>query len=250
MKKAMGQPKTVDTVERLSAVCPFPEPPDKGHIAHCLDVLETTWKQESTPSLTFHDDALDSLVRTVLSQNTNDKNRDRAYENLRRQYPDWGKVLSAKSEDVAEAIRIAGLSKTKAGRIRQILEKVKSAFGRLSLEEMKSWGNTEARLFLENLPGVGPKTAACVLLFDLHMPAFPVDTHVARVSRRIGWVPPKASPEAIQACMEASVSPDRYLGAHLNLILHGRNICRARKPACLACTLKDLCSTGKEQSGI
>jgi endonuclease-3 len=194
----------------------------------------------------FDDEPLDSLVRTVLSQNTNDTNRDRAYENLRRRFPDWKDILGAKTEEVAKAIKIAGLSNTKAGRLREILETVKMTFGVLSLEKMKQWDDSKARRFLEDLPGVGPKTAACVLLFDLHMPAFPVDTHVARVSRRIGWMPARSTPENIQGCLEHIIPPDRYLGAHLNLISHGKNICRARKPECLRCPIADLCLTGKE----
>jgi endonuclease-3 len=246
-QKTMDRPATVET-RRLSQQkeCPLWNLPDREQLLRCLDILERTWKQENSPSMNFDDEPLDSLVRTVLSQNTNDANRDRAYENLRRQFPEWEDILGAKTEEIAEAIKSAGLSNTKAGRIKEILETVKMTFGVLSLEKMKEWDGYRARRFLQALPGVGPKTAACVLLFDLHIPAFPVDTHIARVSRRIGWVPAKATPETIQECLEQIIPPDRYLGAHLNLIFHGRNICRARKPECHRCPIVDLCLTGKE----
>jgi endonuclease-3 len=243
----MAHQVSVDTQREPENGCPFPGSLDHAHLFQCLDILENLWKQESEPAMRFDDEPLDSLIRTVLSQNTNDVNRDRAYENLRKNYPDWKEVLNAETQDIAKAIKSAGLSNTKAGRIQQILGTVKETFGDLSLEKMKEWGNSEARRFLQNLPGVGPKTAACVLLFDLHMPAFPVDTHVARVSRRIGWVSSRATPEDIQTYLEARIPPGRYLGAHLNLIFHGRNICRARKPECLECPLKELCLTGKEK---
>ncbi|MGC9372251.1 MAG: endonuclease III domain-containing protein [Thermovirgaceae bacterium] len=242
----MARQATVETRGATPKECPLRTLPDRAHLLRCLDILERTWKQENAPSMRFDDEPLDSLVRTVLSQNTNDTNRDRAYENLRRRFPDWKDVLGAKTEEVAEAIKSAGLSNTKAVRIREILETVKMTFGVLSLEKMKEWDDSQARRFLQDFRGVGPKTAACVLLFDLHMPAFPVDTHVARVSRRIGWVPARATPETIQECLEHIIPPDRYLGAHLNLISHGKNICRARKPECLRCPIADFCLTGKE----
>jgi len=225
---------------------PLRDFPDPEQLLLCLDILERTWKQESRPSIRFDDDPLDSLMRTVLSQNTNDTNRDRAYENLRKRFPKWKDVLEAKTEEIAKSIKSAGLSNTKARRISDILKIVKKTFGVLSLEKLKEWDDSKARRFLEDLPGVGQKTAACVLLFDLHMPAFPVDTHVARVSRRAGWVPTTATPETIQERLEHIIPPDRYLGAHLNLILHGKNICRARKPECLHCPIANLCMTGKE----
>ncbi|MFP4482961.1 MAG: endonuclease III domain-containing protein [Thermovirgaceae bacterium] len=244
----MARQATLDTKRPSSKRCPLEDFLDPGHLLRCLDILETTWKQESSPAMRFDKEPLDSLVRTVLSQNTNDTNRDRAYENLRRYFPDWKDILGAETDKIAEAIKTAGLSNTKASRIKKILETVKMTFGVLSLEKMKEWDNSEARRFLQDLPGVGPKTAACVLLFDLHMPAFPVDTHVARVSRRIiGWAPARATPEAIQGCLETVIPPNRYLGAHLNLIFHGRNICLARKPGCLRCPIADLCLTGKEK---
>ncbi len=242
----MARRVTVEISGATLKECPLRDLPDQGHLLRCLDILERTWKQERSPSMHFDDDPLDSLVRTVLSQNTNDTNRDRAYENLRRRFRDWKDILGAETKEIAEAIKSAGLSNIKAGRIRKILETVETTFGVLSLDKMKEWDNSKARRFLQELPGVGPKTAACVLLFDLHMPAFPVDTHVARVSRRVGWVPNRATPETIQVCLEQIIPPNRYLGAHLNLISHGKNICRARKPECHRCPIADLCLTGKE----
>ena len=224
--------------------------PDPAHVALCLDIIESLWRQESTPSVASGEKPLDGLIRTVLSQNTNDLNRDRAYERLRRLYPTWEDVLEAEIKEIAEAIKSAGISNIKAGRIKTILETVEDVFGKLNLDELKEWDHISARDFLQNLPGVGPKTAACVLLFNLDMPAFPVDTHVSRVSRRIGWFPPSASAESIQASLEEIIPPKRHLGAHLNLILHGKNICRSRKPECARCPIRHLCLTGKETAGF
>ena len=184
---------------------------------------------------------MDGLILTLLSQNTNDRNRDMAYESLRKKYTSWGEVARASVSDIATAIKSAGLGDTKAARMKDILSKVKNDFGAFSLAEMTEWEASRVREYLSNLHGIGPKTVACVMVFDLGLPAFPVDTHIARISRRLGWVPPKATPERIQDFLESIVPPERSAGGHLNMIEHGRRICHARSPKCIECLLGDIC---------
>jgi endonuclease-3 len=184
---------------------------------------------------------LDGLLLTLLSQNTNDRNRDIAYGALRAKHPSWEDVAALPASAIAGLIRPAGLGGTKAARMKVILEKIFSDFGAYSLSDMLNWGPREAREYLSALPGIGPKTVACVLAFDLDMPAFPVDTHVARISRRMGWADEKASPEKIQDFLEATVPPEFCRGGHLDMIEHGRKICRARKPGCGACAVQTAC---------
>ncbi|NLL36587.1 MAG: endonuclease III [Fretibacterium sp.] len=209
-----------------------------------LDCLEERWGNEANPPALGHDEPLDGLVLTVLSQNTNDRNRDVAFTRLKERFPTWELAAEAAVAEIEDAVRPAGLGPSKAGYIARILERVREDFGGYSLAPLRGYGRDEARKYLLSLPGVGEKTAACVLMFDLNMPAFPVDTHVSRVCRRIGFVPQKATPEAIGALMEKETPPDRYLGAHINLIEHGRAVCSARRPLCEGCPVIRFCCTG------
>lgn len=221
------------------------KPPHCGEI---LDALEALWKNETDPPAGLkHEEPLDGLILTVLSQHTNDKNRDKAFANLKSIYPSWELAAAASEEDIAVAVRSAGLGNTKAQKIKKILPSVKERFGDYSIIGLKDWPVEEVRKYLIGLPGVGVKTAACVLIFDLEMPAFPVDTHVARIARRLGWVPEKMSAEDIQEYLEAVLPPKRFLGAHINFIEHGRGICDARKPKCPECPVKKMCEYGKKQ---
>jgi endonuclease-3 len=206
-----------------------------------LDRLETVWGRESVPLDRSFGSPLDGLIATLLSQNTNDRNSERAFFEMKRRWPTWSQVMEAPSVDLIDSIRTAGLAPTKAERIRQILVKVRTDFGNYDLDSLKGWDPSEARSYLENLPGIGPKTAACVLAFELDMPAFPVDTHVARIVRRLGWFTERQSPAEIQQELERSVPKERQAGGHLNFILHGRNTCHSRKPFCHQCVLSDLC---------
>jgi len=211
-----------------------------------LDALEGAWGNEKRPPSDLrHEEPLDGLILTILSQNTNDKNRDKAFNALKAKYPTWDDVAAASSEDVAETIRVAGLGCTKADRILNVLRIVKGKFGEHSIKGLAELNGAEAKEFLVSLPGVGLKTAACVLVFDLGMPAFPVDTHVARVSRRLGWVPEKMTPDKIQEYLEGVLPAPRFRGAHLNIIQHGRQICRARNPLCADCVIAKWCNFTK-----
>lgn len=215
--------------------------PDPHIVASCLDDLEALWRNEALGRLPVSDDPLDGLILTLLSQNTNDRNRDRAFGSLKARFPSWAVAAEADPSDIADAIRSGGIANVKAARILIILDRVFSNFGDYSLKSLKNWSTESVRVFLGNIPGIGPKTIACVLLFDLGRPAFPVDTHVARVSRRLGWAGSKTPPEEIEKILENVVEEDRYLGGHLNIITHGRHICVARKPACGECPISDRC---------
>lgn len=217
-------------------------------ISAVLDSLEELWRNESSPPELGHDEPLDGLILTVLSQNTNDRNRDAAFTRLKARFPDWEAAVRGGSVEIEDAVRPAGLAPTKTGYILNILERVRSDFGEYSISSLKDRGREDARSYLRSLPGVGEKTAACVLMFDLKMPAFPVDTHVSRVCRRIGFVSETASADAICVLMEREVPPERYLGGHVNIIEHGRAICSARKPLCAECPLTELCRFALNQA--
>jgi endonuclease III len=185
--------------------------------------------------------AIDELVSTILSQNTNDVNRDRGFNALRAKFPTWEAVRDAKTEDVIAAIRPAGLANQKGPRIQHILHAITEERGSLSLDFLAGLPIEEARAWLTKFNGIGPKTAAIVLCFSLNMPAFPVDTHIYRVSGRIGLRPAKMTVEQAHPYLESIFPPETYYAAHLNLIRLGREICGARKPNCPKCPVIKLC---------
>lgn len=192
-----------------------------------------TWQPTEGP--------LDTLVSVILSQNTSDTNRDRAFERLRRRFPTWEEVRDAEVAAIAEEIRPAGLSQTKAPRIKEALQTIGREQGRLSLDFLADMELEEARAWLTSLNGVGPKSAAIVLCFAFGRPAFPVDTHVHRVSGRLGLIGPRVSREKAHALLEEMLPPQIYYEFHLNLIAHGRKVCRARQPLCALCVLREQC---------
>ncbi len=189
--------------------------------------------------------ALDELVSTILSQNTNDVNRDKAFEALRRRFPSWQAVRDAAADEVVESIRVAGLANQKGPRIQQVLQEITRERGDLDLSFLNDLPLEEARAWLMKFKGVGPKTAAIVLCFSLNRPAFPVDTHVYRVTGRLGLRPETMPVDAAHLYLEALLPPETYYAAHLNLIRLGREICHARKPACLTCPLGAVCPIGR-----
>jgi len=186
-------------------------------------------------------DPIEELVLTILSQNTNDVNRDRAYDELIRQFPSWEEVMAADAADVIEAVRIAGLANQKGPRIQNILRQIKEERGELALEFLRELDKDDASAWLTKFKGVGPKTAAIVLQFALDISAFPVDTHVNRISGRLGLRPEKMNVEKAHKHLEGLFHPDTYYAAHLNIITLGRQVCHARKPKCEECPLKDIC---------
>ena len=185
--------------------------------------------------------ALDELVSTVLSQNTNDANRDRAFAALRRRFPTWEQVRDAEAAEVVAAIRPAGLANQKGPRIQQLLRSISQERGSLDLSFLEKLTTQEARDWLMRFKGVGPKTAAIVLQFSLQKPAFPVDTHIYRVSGRLGLRPAKMSVEQAHEHLAALLPPETYYAAHLNIIRLGREVCQARRPNCPACPLQAMC---------
>jgi endonuclease-3 len=181
------------------------------------------------------------LVLTVLSQNTSDVNSGRAFARLLDAFPDWQSVMDSDVRLVEEAIRPGGLAPTKAARIQALLAEVWRRRGSFDLSFLADLPLEEARAWLRSLPGVGPKTAACVLLFSLGRPALPVDTHVYRVARRLGLVPAKASAEKAHELLEARLEPEEVYPFHIALIEHGRRICLAQRPRCPSCALRQGC---------
>jgi endonuclease-3 len=193
------------------------------------------------PQWREHLPPLDELVSTILSQNTNDTNRDRAFDALRERFRTWEAVRDADPQDVIDAIRPAGLANQKGPRIQSILQEITQQRGKLELRFLEDLPVDEAKEWLESFKGVGPKTAAIVLQFSLGKPAFPVDTHIYRVSGRLGLRPEKMSVEKAHEHLAKLFPTDAYYPLHLNLIRLGREICHARNPECPACPLKDVC---------
>lgn len=190
-----------------------------------------------------HADPLSELVATILSQHTSDRNTAAAFSSLRRRFPTWEEVRDAEVLHVEDTIRSGGLGRIKAPRIQQVLGAVAEKFGRLSLDDLKTMETADALAFLLDLPGVGPKTAACVLLFSLGRPILPVHTHVHRVALRLGLLPEGTSAATAHGMLTTLVGDDRdrVYAFHMNAIAHGRKICRARIPICGSCPLQECC---------
>ncbi len=184
---------------------------------------------------------LDELVFTILSQNTADVNTERTYASLKARYPVWTDVINADPDELTDTIHLGGLANIKAPRIQNVLQTIYEQRGALSLEFLNEMELEEARQWLTRLKGVGPKTAACVLLFSFGRPAMPVDTHVYRLSKRIGFLPDKISQAKAHETLEKLVPPEVIYPFHINLIKHGRAVCHARRPACAECPLRADC---------
>jgi endonuclease-3 len=189
-------------------------------------------------------DPLGELVATILSQHTSDVNSERAYRQLRERFPRWEEARDAPLEEVTQAIRSGGLAEVKAERIQNILHLLTERLGGapLTLDFLADQALDEADAYLRSLPGVGPKTSACVLLFALGKPAFPVDTHVWRVTRRLGLIGAKVSADAAHIALERMIPPAWRYAMHINLIRHGRRICIAQRPACERCPVRAGCA--------
>jgi len=201
-------------------------------------LLKTYGEPEHSPM-----DAVSELVCTILSQNTNDVNRDRAYTALRAKFPTWEQVRDAPTRQVVAAIRPAGLANQKGPRLQKVLRRIGelNPGQPLNIDFLADLPVEEAKQWLTSLDGVGPKTAAIVLLFSLDRPAFPVDTHIHRVTTRLGLIPPGTSAEKAHDLLEALVPPVWYYPFHLDVIAHGRAVCKAHKPRCEACPLPRYC---------
>jgi endonuclease-3 len=206
--------------------------------ARVAEILEDVygypmWRQHLPP--------VDELVSTILSQNTNDANRDMAFDALKRRYATWEAVRDAPAPDVIAAIRSAGLANQKGPRIQAALRYLAEVQGEITLDFLADMDVAQAKAWLTQINGIGPKTAAIILLFAFNKPAFPVDTHVHRVTGRLGLIDPKTNAEHAHEELEGIIPPEQYYAAHLNIIRHGREVCHARKPACELCPLTAYC---------
>lgn len=189
---------------------------------------------------------LNSLIRTILSQNTTDSNSFPAFERLRDHFGgDWEKALQAGPEEIEPLIESAGLAPTKSRRIHQILQQLKGQRGDLSLDHVCDMEPDEAEEYLLSFKGVGPKTAAIVLLFECDMAFFPVDTHIHRVTGRLGWIPEGASAEKAYEILTDAIPPELHYRLHLNLVKHGRETCHPSKPECHPCPISRFCEAYK-----
>lgn len=205
-------------------------------IRHALQQVYGPLKWEAST------DPLSELILTILSQHTSDLNRDRAFASMRERYPTWEDVRDAPAHELADAIKSGGLSNVKAPRIQQVLRQIgDERDGGLNLDFVHDMAVNEAKAYLARFHGVGPKTAACVLMFACGMPVMPVDTHVHRVSGRLGLIGPRTSADQAHIDLEAIVPPDDRYSFHIYLIWHGRQVCKAQRPLCEMCAISNLC---------
>ncbi|MGE5292446.1 MAG: endonuclease III domain-containing protein [Micromonosporaceae bacterium] len=185
---------------------------------------------------------IDQVVGTVLSQHTSDLNSERAFARLKQRFPTWEQVADAPAEEVADAIRCGGIADQKARRIQRILAAISEREGSIDLRRLHDLDDRAAEAYLTSLPGVGPKTAACVLVFSMGRPAFPIDTHVHRIAARLGWIPANTTAEKAYRLLAPRVPANIRYDLHVALITHGRTFCRARQPRCGECVLRDRCA--------
>jgi endonuclease-3 len=220
------------------------KPPARARVRRLRDRLREVYGIPCAPP---HGDPIAELVLTVLSQSTNDRNRDVAFFGMRERFPSWEQARDAPVDELEEAIRPGGISKVKSARIKAILRAVTqsppppSMSGELSLAGLERMSVGDAQAYLVGLPGVGRKTAACVLLFSFGMHDVPVDTHVSRVGSRLGLFRPGAGFEELHDTMLAITPPGEELEFHINLLRHGRRTCHARRPSCGDCALARMC---------
>lgn len=216
-------------------------PDDAGIRRRIHEIVQRLQRAHGSAPWRPHGDPTAELVLTILSQNTSDANSGRAFLRLLARFRDWREVMEAPLPALVDAIQPGGLGPTKAPRIQAALREVYARTGGFDLSFLKNLPLEEARAWLRSLPGVGPKTAACVLLFSLGLPALPVDTHVHRVATRLGLVPQTTSAERAHEALERLVAPEDVYDFHVALIKHGRRTCTARRPGCDGCPLRDLC---------
>jgi len=184
---------------------------------------------------------IDEIIATVLSQHTSDRNSGRAFAQLKAAFPAWEQVLDAPRALVADAIRCGGIADQKARRIQQILAAIEEREGRIDLGRLSDLDDAAVEEYLTSLPGVGPKTAACVLVFSMGRAAFPVDTHVLRIASRLGWIPPGTAADRAYRTLTPLVPRGIRYDLHLALVTHGRSVCLARRPRCGECVLRAAC---------
>ena len=210
----------------------------RPQIVRILRILRSSY---GAPARRPVSDPIDEIVRTILSQNTSDSNSLAAFGVLKRNFRPWGGLLNTDTAKLARLIRHAGLANIKAKRIKEALLEIKRREGRLSLRSLKDMDTGEAICYLRSLKGVGPKTAACVLLFSFGKPVMPVDTHIYRVAKRLGIIPKEMSSEEAHQFLSDLVPKNLIYDFHLGIIEHGRKTCKAQNPRCGVCLLYSLC---------
>jgi endonuclease-3 len=208
------------------------------HIPYIIQNLKAVY---GVPQCEQGLDPLDVLIETILSQSTTNVNSRRAFESLKRRFPSWDRVRRARVSSIEAAIKTGGLARQKSVRIKKILNEIYDRLGSLDLSLLGSAPLEEAKEFLSSFKGVGPKTVACTLLFSCDRPVFPIDTHIFRIGRRLGLIPEKCSDEDAHTLMAELIPRERYYEVHVNLIRHGRKVCRPTAPLCEQCCLVDYC---------
>lgn len=211
-----------------------------------MDLLK---REYGIPERKSRGNGVESLIRVILSQNTNDRNSRRAYNELWKKFDSPEEILNAEQEELADTISVSGLHNIKAERIKKSLNQIKEEKGKLSLDFLKKMNLKKAKKWLTQLPGIGPKSAAVILNFQFDKEAFPVDTHVFRVSKRLGLIPEKSTREKAHVLMEELVPGERMFEVHINLIKHGREVCKAPTPLCSECFLTGICDYFQEEKG-
>ena len=206
------------------------------------EVVDRLVAEAPLPEWRPHQDPVGELALTLLSQNTSDTNSGRAYQQLLARFPNWNAVIEAQVDEVEDAIRVGGLAKTKAPRMQALLTELRERIGdEWDASLLRTMPMPEAKAWLTSLPGVGPKTAACVMLFSLGRPALPVDTHVERVSKRLGLLHANVNAANAHDLLEGQMDAELYYDYHVAVIRHGRRVCRAPLPICDPCVLADSC---------
>jgi endonuclease-3 len=205
------------------------------------EVIKLLQQEYNTREWHADEDPIDVLIATILSQNTSDANSGGAFAALRASFDSWEAVASAPAEHIAHAIKSGGLSQTKAVRIKRVLEQIRNEQGHISLDFLKSKTAAQAEDYLMRLPGVGRKTARCVLLFSLRKPSLPVDTHIFRVAKRLGLIDSRVSIDKAHILLQEQIPHSKVYQFHVHMIEHGRQICHARQPRCHRCILQGIC---------
>ncbi|MGM0556191.1 MAG: endonuclease III domain-containing protein [Myxococcota bacterium] len=210
------------------------------------EVLDRLYAAYDRPSYDGPDDLLGTLVRTIISQQTTSSNASRAFGELVDRYAgDWARIHAAPRDEIEDAISVAGLSGQKAQRIQTLLERLDDERGEYSLAFLRDCRVDEARSYLTDFKGVGPKTAAFTLMYAADMPVFPMDTHIIRICQRLEWLPESTSNQRAHDIIEPNIPAGEHFAAHMVLVRHGRRTCHARSPKCSTCALLDLCPTGQ-----
>ena len=213
----------------------------RNRIVRLKTIIKILESRYGIPKKNGFREPLDETIFTILSQNTNDRNRDRAWTEIKKEYRGWTDVLDGGAERLKNTIRVAGLAEQKSRNIINILSELEQKYHALTLKFLSRYSNEDARKFLLSFRGIGEKTAACVMLFSLGKPAFPVDTHIFRVAKRLGLFPAKSTREKAHYLMEAIVPEKKYHSFHINLIKHGRMTCHPRSPECAICPVRKYC---------